>query len=356
MKRLVVAVLVVIATVFAAGGCAFNPAEVPVPGTKVSGDKYKLNIEFANVLNLPPGAKVIANGVQVGDLSSVRVVDPAAAGSGSSDKGYVVATVEVKDTVKFPTTTKAELRQATPLGDVHIALLQPTDTSGPMFEPDSTIPLSQTSQTAQVEDTLAGLATVVGGGSITDLQDTVKQLNTVFPADPKETTRIFDQIKIDLVDVGVNIDTVDRVLDGLQSNVDVVLADTPILDALLSDTGVDHEVKVISSLVKVIFIFTALGPLAHQVLWLAPLLGALDATATAVVPMILGSRPLDLESPSNLRKLVDLIQYKIIPFVQQGPKVNITRTGVAGPSPEPIAAADQTGRIIDTLRMIGVVR
>lgn len=352
MKRLTIA-LATIATLVA--GCAFDPSSVKLPGTTVSGDKYSLDIEFANVLNLPPGAKVIANGVRVGDLDKLRIVDPDT--NNALAKGYIVATVQVKSSVQLPTTTKVELRQATPLGDVHIALLvPPSDSNTAMFEPGATIPLSQTIAAAPVEDTLAGLATVVGGGTITDIQDTVRQLNAALPADPKDTTRIFNQLKADLVDVGANVQTVDAVLAGLGSNVGVLLDDADILDQLLTASGVDHEVKVIGSLVKVLFLFTALGPLAHKAIWLAPLVNSLDEAATAFVPMILGNRPLDLGSPSNLKKLVDLIQYKIIPFVEHGPKVNIATATVSGPAAVALTPADQTNRIVDTLRMIGAVR
>ena len=344
-------VAAVVVTAVAIGGCAFDPSTIPVPGTTTPGDTYTLHIEFANVLNLPPGAKVFANGVEVGDLDSVRIVDPASAGAPSG--GFVVATVAITDAVRLPATTKAELRQATPLGDVHITLTAPPGDATAYLEPDATIPLAQTVQSAQVEDTLAGLATAVGGGAINDIQDTVRQLNSVLPADPGETNRIFGQIKTDLIDVGMNLETVDAVLDGLTANVDVALEDSDMLDQLLSDSGVDHDVAVISSLVKVLFLFTELGPVSHQLAWLGPLVGGLDASASAFVPMLLGSRPIDLSSPSNLRKLVDLVQYKIVPFVRSGPKVDVDGVHVAGSELSP---ADQTSRIIDTLRMVGAVR
>ena len=81
----VVAVLSVVALV--AAGCAFDPAEMQVPGTTVSGDTYPIDIQFGNVLNLPPGAKVLADGVEVGNLTGLEVHDPAGAGRPDRDGG-----------------------------------------------------------------------------------------------------------------------------------------------------------------------------------------------------------------------------------------------------------------------------
>lgn len=352
MKRLVAAIAVLV-TLSGTGACGFDPSSVPVPGTRTPGHKYTLHIEFANVLNLPPGAKVMANGVKVGDMESVRIVAPQAGRAGTAGRGYVVATVQVLDTVKLPTTTKAEIRQATPLGDVHIALITPPGAAATVYPPDGTIPLSQTAQAPQVEDTLAGIATSIGSGAINDIQDTVRQFNRVLPPDPKETERIIGQLKTDLIDVGDNLQTVDSVLDGLQANVNTVLADKDIIGPMLTAAGADHEAKAVDTIVRILFIFTSLGPLSHQVVWLAPLVQSLNASATAFVPMLLGNRPLDLQSPSNLRKLVDLIQNTIIPFGERGPKVDLTGTTVTGSQ---VPRAEQTARVIDTLRMIGAVR
>ena len=49
LRRSVVAL--VIAGGLAVGGCGFDPAEVPVPGSTVSGSTYRVQIEFSSALN-----------------------------------------------------------------------------------------------------------------------------------------------------------------------------------------------------------------------------------------------------------------------------------------------------------------
>ncbi|MFD5177563.1 MlaD family protein [Nocardia sp. NPDC058379] len=345
-----IAALLAVSAVFVTGSCAFDPAAVPVPGATISGDKQLLHIEFSNVLNLPPGAKVIANGVQVGNLIGVRVLEPRDGG-----QGFVVADVEIRADLRLPAATTAELRQATPLGDVHIALTSTPGSPGPFLASGSTLPRSQTTQAAQVEDTMSGLAAAVTGGSITSFQDIVRQLNTVFPPDPAETARIFDVVGKDLMDVSSDLSSLDSLLDGLNSTAATVLQDRDMLAGLLTDYGVEHVTAVFNSVLQILFALTELGPLSHNGVWLAPLVQSLDDTARAVMPVLFTGNPLDLSKPSNLRKLSDLIQHKLIPFVELGPEVDVQGVRVTGAAAD-MPAAEQADRIIRTLRMIGAVR
>lgn len=331
-------------TLLAFTGCGFDPSTVPVPGTTVSGETYSLHLEFANVLNLPPGAKVLADGVQIGNLTGLHITD-------SAGHALVVADIAVRASVPLPADVTAELRQATPLGDVHIALTTPPGSTAAKLTDGATIPLAHTSQAPQVEDTLAGLATAVGSGAVNDIQDTVRRLNSVLPGDPAYTARIFGVLGADLEDVGGNLQSVDALLNGLESTTRTALDDLPILSPMLTDKGTGHLVDTVSAVVSVFYIFTNLAPVAHQAVWLAPLVDGTDAAAKAVVPMLFGAHPMDLDTPSNLKTLVDLIQNKLIPFAEHGPKVDLV--GITGVGGSPV---DSTERIIQTLRMIGLVR
>ncbi|MET8776888.1 MlaD family protein [Nocardia sp. NPDC004654] len=335
------------AVVCAAAGCGVQVADLPVPGYGVSGPTYTLRIEFASVLNLPQGAKVISDGVRVGQLTDLRVV------TDSPSTGYVLAELAIMESVRLPVGTTAELRQETPLGDVHIALSEPAAATSQVIEPGATIPLADTTGSATIEDILAALSVFVGSGAITDVQDIIRKMNTVLPRDPRDTARIAGTLGADLTDLADNIDSVDALLDGMQATLEQgVIANAPVLEELLTPFGVQQTTDVINAQIGVIFVLTALGPVAPSTLWLAPLLQSLDDTAVAVVPMLFGARPLDTNSPSNMRKLVDLIHTEVVPFVERGPKVDITEFSVTG-------AADrdeQTRRVIDILRMIGAVR
>ncbi|MEU2042245.1 MlaD family protein [Nocardia niwae] len=340
-------------------GCGFRPGDVPVPGTGVSGPTYQLRIEFADVLNLPQGAKVIAGGVRVGQLIKVTLVDPVAATPDRpAHRGYVVADLALRSSVRLRVGTTAELRQETPLGDVHISLTEPDIETGGELEPGATIRLANTTQSPPIEDILAGLSTFIGSGAVADIQSIVRDMNGVLPADPRDTARVAGLLGSDLLDLGDHLESVDAVLDGLRATVEEGLGhNLSTVGELLNPYGVRQTSESINAQIGVIFVLTALGPLAPSAQWLGPLLQSLDGTMRAVVPMLFGGRPLDTESPSNLKRLVDLLHNKIIPFAEHGPKVNLVDVSIAPASAATALSPDeQSGRIVDTLRMIGAVR
>lgn len=338
----------VLAAGLAVGGCAFDPSQVPVPGSSVAGSTYPLRIEFSNVLNLPARAKVIANGAQVGTVEDVKVVPAHEAPEGRG--GYVEVDIEVSDSVRLPSTTIAELRQNTILGDIHIALTTPPDGFADLLPPGGTITLDRTEPPVQLEDTMAAMAFFVQSGAVGQLQDIINRFNSVLPQDPMQTQRITQVIAGDAVDLAANLDRVDSLLYGVAGNAEVMHKIQPELDNILRPESVEQMNYAAASIAGVTDIFGALGPIGHSMTWLAPLAQSGGAAAEAFVPLATGG-PLDLRSPSNLAMLVALLRDKIIPFVERGPKVDISDVEVNGMSTD-----DQVDRIIDTLRMIGAVR
>ncbi|WP_431957576.1 MlaD family protein [Nocardia lijiangensis] len=332
------------------GGCAFDPSSVPVPGTSISGPTYRVQIQFANVLNLPARAKVIANGAQVGAVEKVTVVPAAEATQGRG--GYVVVETEIATSVQLPSNTIAELRQNTVLGDIHIALTTPPDGFGSLLGAGGTIDLDHTEPPVQLEDTMAAMAFFVQGGAVGQLQDIVNRFNAVLPQDPKETARIAGVMGADAADLAADLDQVDKLLYGLGNNAEVLHKVQPELDNILSAASVDRLGAATQSIDGVTKIFGELGPVGQSLGWLAPLVQSGDAAAMAFVPLATGG-PLDLRNPSNLAMLVALVRDKIIPFVERGPKVNVT--GVRADA-APVSEQEQVDRIVQTLRMIGAVR
>ncbi|AHH19566.1 Mce family protein MceE [Nocardia nova SH22a] len=341
-----------------ATACGFQPADIPVPGTGVGGPTYHLRIEFADVLNLPQGAKVIADGVRVGQLTGVTLVNPVpGTATAAARPGYVIADVAIRTSVRLPLGTTAQLRQATPLGDVHIALTEPAAPATGDIAPDATIPLADTRKQLPIEDILSQLATFVGSGAVNDVQNIVHNVNGIMPKDPAVTARISDVLGSDLGDLAAHTDSIHQLVSGIQATVDDgLLNHTSTWDPLLTPDGVQHTTDVISAEIGVVFVLTALGPFAPSTKWLGPVLDSTAGAARAVVPMLFGSAPLDTGSPSNMGKLIDLIQGKIIPFADSGPKIDLVGVGVSPPPDAGMNPEEQTGRIVDTLRMIGAVR
>ena len=141
-------------------GCATGLESLPLPAPGVTADSYSLTAAFSNALNLPAKAKVKLNGADIGEVESFRAQNFTA---------YV--TMRIKASVPLRVGSTAELRSATPLGDLFVAIRP-----GPAQAPDAallrdgdTIPLRSTSAAATVEELLSSAALLVNGGAIRQL-------------------------------------------------------------------------------------------------------------------------------------------------------------------------------------------
>lgn len=147
-------------------GCGVGLEDVPLapPGAD---EGYTVRATFANALNLPDRAAVRLLGAEVGEVVGMAVRDYTA-----------VVTLRIDDEVRLPTGTTAELRTATPLGDVFVALTPPAEDTGTgqALQDGDVIALQATRAAATVEELLTTAALLVNGGAIRNLTDVVDGL------------------------------------------------------------------------------------------------------------------------------------------------------------------------------------
>ncbi|MEU0870647.1 MULTISPECIES: MlaD family protein [Nocardia] len=338
-----------VALVGMVSGCGFDPAAISVPGTGISGERYRIRIEFANTLNLPSQATVTVDGLHAGIVRDVTLID-----AGKENDGYVVVDVEMMASVRLPVGTTAELRQPTILGDVSVALITPAAGGDGVIAPGATIGRAQTKPLLQVEDTMNVLATFVQGGAIQQAQEIINRVNSVLPTDTRQTASISEVLGTDIEDLAEHLDAVDALLGGLRASTDVVLSRTPELEYLLTDSGVDQAAASMTSMIGLITLYDGFKLLTDSLRWIGPLAQSGDAAARAFVPLLFTSRPLDLSAPSNFNKIVAILRDKVIPFVEHGPKINIT--GIEAAEGSSVSEVDRIDGILSALRMIGAVR
>lgn len=152
------AVLAMAAAALITSGCATNGlASLPLPAPGLGSGGYALTAVFANALNLPMNAKVKLAGADVGQVESMRARNYTA-----------VTTLRIRDGVLLPCGSTAELRTATPLGDVFVALKPPADDPAdmPVLHDGDTIGLDSTAAAATVESVLSSAAVLVNGGAV----------------------------------------------------------------------------------------------------------------------------------------------------------------------------------------------
>lgn len=141
-------------------GCGAGLESLPLAAPGGRSESYVITAAFGNALNLPAKAKVRLNGADIGEVESIRAHDFTA---------YV--TMRIHETVKLPAGSSAELRSATPLGDLFVALT-PNPAAPPntaFLQPGSTIPAESTSGGATIEEVLSSAALLVNGGVIRNM-------------------------------------------------------------------------------------------------------------------------------------------------------------------------------------------
>ncbi|ATD71379.1 MlaD family protein [Gordonia amicalis] len=197
-------------------GCGVLPGltveQIPLPAPGGIGDSIRLTANFDNALNLPTRAKVKLNGTDVGQVDTIVAKDYSA-----------IVTMDVSKKTKLPVGTGAELRQATPLGDVFVALLPPPNApKGFMVDGDTLT--GPTSAAATVEDLLISMSGVVDSGSLNSLTVILTELSAAVATNPSDLNGAIRGLTTGI-----------RKLNQSSAQVDRSLANTRILTGQLAD-------------------------------------------------------------------------------------------------------------------------
>jgi len=338
--RLMLAVLILSAT----GACSLDPTRLPVPGAYTPHDAYKIKIEFSSVLNLPARAKVDSGGVQVGVLDHVQL-----------EGNTAVAYVEIAGSTTLSDNTRAELRQATPLGDIYIALLSPPDRSTATLRDGDTIPLHNTAPADNVEDLLRSMSNLVGGGAIGTLQTTVVEVNKAFPDDPAELTRMQHTVAGVLNDLAANQDTINGMLSSMENITTAMAANTTVFNRLV-DEG-PEKLKGLSeitlAILNVVNSSKDIGTVNADLL--TPIAGDLMQMLSYLTPMVGTMATVDTTIPVLADKFVAFLRYKLLGFFRKGgPRFTVTDlhppTGNEGVDP-----ADKTDAAVEAMQTMGLL-
>ncbi|MGB6243949.1 MlaD family protein [Gordonia sp. (in: high G+C Gram-positive bacteria)] len=154
--------------------------QIPLPAPGGIGDAMTVHTSFENALNLPNKAKVKLGGMNVGEVESIVA------------KNYrAEVTMKVSKDTRLPIGTGAELRQATPLGDVFVALQPPADSSRG-FVTDGGSLTGPTSAAATIEDLLVSMTGLVDSGSVSSLQRIFTELSTAIGGNAPELRGAID--------------------------------------------------------------------------------------------------------------------------------------------------------------------
>lgn len=175
-RRTVAMVSLIVAATVGIAGCGALPSltveQIPLPAPGNIGPAITLHATFDNALNLPTRAKVKLYGNDVGEVTEIK-----------ADNYQAKITMQVSEASKVPVGTGAELRQATPLGDVFVALQPPTPAPAQALT-DGGVLTGPTSAAATVEDLLVSMSGVVDSGSLGSATQIINELSAAVATSP----------------------------------------------------------------------------------------------------------------------------------------------------------------------------
>jgi phospholipid/cholesterol/gamma-HCH transport system substrate-binding protein len=177
-----VALAVVVALTLSSCQGAFD---LPLPGgAKGDGPSMRVQVDFADVLDLVPKSAVKINEVAVGQVEKIEL------------NGWTArVTLSIPVSSKLPDNATAELKQTSLLGEKYIALSPPADGKGvgTLSEGDL-IPIERSNRNPEVEEVLSAMSLLLNGGGIAQLSIIEKELNNALRGNTDEIQHLIGEL------------------------------------------------------------------------------------------------------------------------------------------------------------------
>ncbi|MCA2207028.1 MCE family protein [Nocardia rosealba] len=199
--RLTVAAL----TAIGVSSCAVTVDNVPLPRPGVDGPSYRLHAVFDDALNLPERARVKSSGNDIGVVTRIATTNFLAE-----------VELEVRRDIALPQGTRAELRQPTPLGDIHVAIVLPQHRpDAPLLTDGDVIDREHTSAGASVEELMSAMAMLLDGGAMNQVARITSELNAIVGGRGPQLSHLLTELTATLTALNRRTGQIDAVLHGL---------------------------------------------------------------------------------------------------------------------------------------------
>jgi phospholipid/cholesterol/gamma-HCH transport system substrate-binding protein len=233
-------------------GCSnFSGAyDLPLPGHPVDADDaFEVTAYFHDVLNVVPRSPVMVDDVVVGEVTEVER-------SGWNAK----VTLRVRDDVKLPDNSIADIRQVSLLGEKYVSLQAPQQEApaGRLGQGDE-IELAKTGRNPEVEEVLGALSFLLSGGGVAQLGTITKEANLVMSGREDRLRSLLssldsvvgtiDQQKLDIIQALESLNNLTSTLNAEKKTIgDALDAVGPAVDVLAAQH--DELVAMLGSLDK----------------------------------------------------------------------------------------------------------
>ncbi len=214
LPRSIFAAVVATGVLTAASGCGFTVESLPLPKPGTQGETYTVHAIFANALNLPDQAKVKIGGSDIGTVSHI-----------TTKNFQAIVDMTIRKDIDLPDNTTAELRQATPLGDVFVAVSRPQNSADePPLKDGDTIGLESTSAGATVEELLLSVSMLFNGGGVAALGKLTSELDSVVGGRPQQLASLLQQMTSVTTTLHADSARIDSMLTGFDTLADTLQA------------------------------------------------------------------------------------------------------------------------------------
>ena len=185
-------------------GCSTTIADLPIPGTGVSGETITVKADFEEALNLAKGATVKINGVDSGRVQEVV-----------ADDFQAQAEMLVKQEADLREGATVRLRYTTPLGELFVDVTNPP--TGAPLRDGAVLTTDDTDTAPTVEDALSQTSLLVNGGGLAQLQTVTEELNTIVGGREDKVRSLLEGSTSFLTEANATTDDIDLVLRSLAS-------------------------------------------------------------------------------------------------------------------------------------------
>jgi virulence factor Mce-like protein len=229
---------VLLAGAAALSGCSFRGVDsIPLPGGPDLGSSPRtVRIEFANVLDLVPQSVVKVNDVSVGRVEEIDL-------AGGTRGWHAVVTVKVRRDVRLPDNAVATISQTSLLGEKFVALSNPTqETPQGELASGDVIPLTRTSQNAEIEEVLSAMSLLLNGGGLEQISTITHELNAAMSGREATIKSVLNRVDTFVGTLDRNRSAITRALDSLDRLMTKLSAERRTITETADRTGPAIEV------------------------------------------------------------------------------------------------------------------
>jgi phospholipid/cholesterol/gamma-HCH transport system substrate-binding protein len=200
-------------------------SNVEIPGGPGTGSgSYTIYVQIPDTLAINGNSKVMVADVFVGTIRDIQL------------KNWIATlTLGMDKSVKLPKNTTAKIGQTSLLGSQHIELAAPRDSSPQLLKDGDTIPLKNSSAYPTIERTLAGLAMILRGGGISNLEVIQNEVNNILAGRGPQIRAFLGKLDTFTAELNQQRDDITHAIDSTNRLLAYVANRSDVLDRVLTD-------------------------------------------------------------------------------------------------------------------------